>query len=615
MEPLSPTVFDAKAFLRSCSTQPGVYRMKDAAGQVLYVGKAKNLKKRVSSYFQKNQTNQKTKSLVSHIQQIETTITHSETEALLLENNLIKSLQPRYNILFRDDKSYPYLYLSNHPDYPRLGFYRGTIQPKQGEYFGPYTSAGRARECLNLLQKIFKLRSCEESFFQNRTRPCLQYQIKRCTAPCVDFIDPEAYQRDVRHARMFLQGKNQQVIHELAQSMEQASQALQFEKAGQLRDQIALLRRIQEQQYVMTATAGDIDVIGYAQQQDGVCLVVMYIRHGEVIGDKAYFPKNSAASTQEDAVSEFISQHYFSEKNHRLVPHEIIVPCAIEDASWLSAGLSEVAQHKVHIVARVQHKKQQWLSMAAQNAQHALMQRLSDKSNTLQRLENLAECLGLAATPQRLECFDISHTQGEATVASCVVFGAEGPVKSEYRRFNIKDIQPGDDYAAMHQVLLRRYSKLKQEEAKLPDVILIDGGKGQLAQAEQVLQTLQLTGIQLLGIAKGPSRKPGFEQLYIESTGQSFTLSADAPALHLIQLIRDEAHRFAITGHRQQRGKKRTVSPLEAIPGIGAARRRQLLQQFGGLQELTRASMEDIAKVPGISKALAEKIYCALHSG
>ncbi len=607
-----PTTFDAKQFLRSCSTCPGVYCMYDSAGVILYVGKAKNLKNRLSSYFQKNVDSAKTRALVSHIDQIEVTIAQSENDALLLENNLIKSLRPRYNVLFRDDKSYPYLYLSKDPHYPRMGFYRGTVHNKSGEYFGPYTSAHSARESLNLLQKIFKLRSCDDVFFKNRSRPCLQYQIKRCTAPCVNAISPDDYQSDVRHARMFLQGKNNAVINELIKQMDLASQQLNYEQAAGLRDQIALMRKISQQQCVMTTARGDADIIGLATNH-AVCLVLMFMRHGEIIGSKRYFPKVPADYKSEEVIAEFISQHYLSEQGQAQIPHEIILPCSIADSEWLSEGLSQQAAHKVKILSRVQQKKQQWLDMARQTAEQALLRYLSDKSNTLQRLENLTDVLQLPQRPNRIECFDISHTMGEATVASCVVFDANGPAKSEYRRFNIKNIQAGDDYAAMYQALSRRYSKVKKEEGKIPDILLIDGGKGQISQAEQVLQELQLTEIQILGIAKGPSRKPGLEQLYVESKGHSFSLAPDSPALHLLQFVRDEAHRFAITGHRARRGKARKISSLESIPGVGAKRRRELLRQFGGLQELKRASIEDIAKVPSISKALAKKIYLALH--
>jgi len=606
--------FDAPHFLKTCPTQPGVYRMFDEKGEILYIGKAKQLKNRLSSYFQKNLQSPKTKVLVSHLRHIEVTVTKSETEALLLEQQLIKSLKPRYNILFKDDKSYPYLYLSAHPEYPRLGFYRGVVQGKEGNYFGPYTSAGAARQSLHLLEKIFKLRSCEDSFFKNRTRPCLQYQIKRCTAPCVKFIDAETYAEDVRHARLFLQGKNQEVIQELMKNMEAASEDLNFEKAASFRDQIALLRRIQEQQYIMTAGEGDADVIGYAISSSAVCVLLLLVRQGTVIGQDTYFPKNIKDAAPQEIIEEFISQHYFSEKNQKTIPHEIIVPMALEEKAWLSEGLTQVAQHGVKILTRVQEKKQHWLALASENAIRALEAYEADKQNIFQRFQDMTERLGLLEMPERIECFDISHTQGESTVASCVVFTREGPLKREYRQFNITGIKPGDDYAAMYQVLLRRYGSLKEKEGVFPDLIIIDGGKGQLTQAEEVLKTLGLFDIQLLGVAKGPSRKAGLEQLFLHHGEAPLRLDPHASGLHLIQWIRDEAHRFAIAGHRQRRGKKRKISPLESIPGVGAKRRRELLRYFGGLQALQNASPEEIAKTPGISASLAETIWQALHS-
>lgn len=600
--------FDATAFLKTLTTKPGVYRMLDDQGTVLYVGKAGNLKNRVSSYFRATGLSPKTRALVAHIQGIDVTVTHSEGEALLLENNLIKELKPRYNILLRDDKSYPYIYLSDHEDFPRLGFYRGARREK-GRFFGPYPSAGAVRDSLNLLQKIFPVRQCEDSFYRNRSRPCLQYQIKRCTGPCVGLVDKDTYEQDVRHAVMFLEGKNHEVINELAARMESAAAQLDFERAAHLRDQIVSLRRVQEKQYV-SGEGGDLDVVASAVHNGAGCVQVFYIRGGRSLGNKTFFPRHNSDADAAEILAAFLPQYYLD----REMPSEIIISHQLEDAALLEHVLGQQAGRKVTVTHRVRGERARWLAMATTNAQHALAQHMAGKADIRQRYEALQEALDLDSLPQRLECFDISHTMGELPVASCVVFDGNGPLKSDYRRFNIENITPGDDYAAMHQALTRRYTRIKAGEGKLPDILFIDGGKGQVSAVAQALEELQVGGVTLVGVAKGPARKPGLETLFLFGSETPIILPADSPALHLVQQIRDEAHRFAITGHRQRRAKARNTSPLEKIPGIGARRRRQLLNQFGGIQGVARAGVEDLANVQGISKQLAQLIYDAFHA-
>ncbi|MEQ6341818.1 MAG: excinuclease ABC subunit UvrC [Gammaproteobacteria bacterium] len=600
--------FDATTFLKTLTTMPGVYRMLDAKGEVIYVGKAANLKNRVASYFRATGLSPKTRALVAHIQGIDVTVTHSEGEALLLENNLIKELKPRYNILLRDDKSYPYIYLSDHEDFPRLGFYRGARREK-GRFFGPYPSAGAVRDSLNLLQKIFPVRQCEDSFYRNRSRPCLQYQIKRCTGPCVGLVDKETYQQDVRHAVMFLEGKNHEVINELAARMEAAATNLDFERAAHLRDQIVSLRRVQEKQYV-SGEGGDLDVVASAVHNGAGCVQVFYIRGGRSLGNKTFFPRHNGDADAAEILAAFLPQYYLD----RETPSEILISHDLEDATLLEHVLGKQAGRKVTITHRVRGERARWLAMAATNAQYALAQYTAGKADIRQRYEALQEALDLDSLPQRLECFDISHTMGELPVASCVVFDGSGPLKSDYRRFNIENITPGDDYAAMHQALTRRYTRIKAGEGKLPDILFIDGGKGQVSAVAQALEELQVSGVTLVGVAKGPGRKPGLETLFLFGSETPIILPPDSPALHLVQQIRDEAHRFAITGHRQRRAKARNTSPLEKIPGIGARRRRQLLNQFGGMQGVARAGVEDLANVQGISKQLAQLIYDAFHA-
>ena len=587
-----------------------MYRMFDEQSRLLYVGKASNLKKRLASYFRKTGLAPKTAALVARIAQVETTIVANETEALLLEQTLIKEWRPPYNILLRDDKSYPYVLLSD-GDYPRLGIHRGAKSAK-GRYFGPYPSAGAIRESLALLQKTFLVRQCEDSYFKNRTRPCLQYQIKRCKAPCVGLVEPAEYAEDVRHSVMFLEGRSNALADELSAAMERAAMGLEFERAAELRDQISLLRRVQDQQS-MEGGSGDVDVIAAVVNPGGACVHLISVRGGRVLGSKNFFPQVGIEEEGGAVLMAFLAQYYLS-SHERDMPSELIVNVMHEDLPTLAAAVAELRGREIAISHRVRGTRARWQQLALTNAEQALGARLANRQHVAARFEALAEALDLDEPPQRLECYDISHSSGEATVASCVVFGPEGPLKSDYRRFNIEGITAGDDYAAMHQALTRRFSKLKDGDGKLPDILLVDGGKGQMAMAREVLQELAVPELILLGVAKGVTRKPGLETLYLNDAEHEFTLPADSPALHLIQQIRDEAHRFAITGHRARRGKARRTSSLEEVAGVGPKRRRELLKHFGGLQELNRASIDEIAKAPGISKKLAESIYAALHS-
>lgn len=605
------TIFDSPARINEMTSRPGVYRMLDANGTVLYVGKAKNLKKRVASYFtSKADESPRIRSMVRQIRDIEVTVTRTEAAALILENNLIKELRPRYNVLFRDDKSYPYIHLSD-DDYPRLSFYRGSRKPK-GRYFGPYPSAGSVRRTLNLMQKLFQVRQCSDSFFRNRSRPCLQYQIKRCTAPCVDYISKEDYQRDVEHAVMFLEGRNEEVIQALMQPMQEASERLDFERAAQYRDQIQNLRRVQEEHHRSDPDA-DLDVIACTVREGLVCVQVFFVRNGSNIGHRSYFPQHARDASIEDILTAFIQQYYLASDVEKNIPALFLTSEAPADQEVLEQVLGERAGRKVSIISKPRGERARWLRMAQENAGLALAQQIGKDQNMSRRLEDLQKALDLPEPPERMECFDISHTQGEATVASCVVFGPEGPIKSDYRRFNIKDVAAGDDYAAMAQAIRRRYTRIKKEEGRLPDILLIDGGKGQVHQALSVLEELQVEGVYVLGVAKGPSRRPGLEMLILDDGKVEKHLSPDSSALHLIQQIRDEAHRFAITGHRAARGKTRNVSQLEQIEGVGAKRRQELIRYFGGLQGITRAGIEELARVPGINKNLAQRIYDSLH--
>lgn len=584
--------------------------MFDSEARLLYVGKAKNLKKRLSSYFRKTGQAPKTAALVARIAQIETTITANETEALLLEQTLIKEWRPSYNILLRDDKSYPYVFLSD-GDFPRLGIHRGAKKAK-GRYFGPYPSALAIRESLSLLQKTFLVRQCEDSYYRNRTRPCLQYQIKRCKGSCVGLVSPEEYAEDVRHSVMFLDGRSNALSEELSASMEKASMALEFERAAELRDQISMLRRVQDQQSMEGGT-GDVDVVAVMLTPGGACVHLISVRGGRVLGSKNFFPQVAIEEEGGDVLMAFLAQYYLGNAERDL-PSELIVNVQHEDFATLIEAIESLRGRSLSISLRVRGTRARWQQLAVTNAEQALAARLANRQHLAERFEALATVLEMDEPPQRMECFDISHSSGEATVASCVVFGPEGPLKSDYRRFNIEGVTAGDDYAAMHQALTRRFSKIKDGEGKLPDVLLVDGGKGQLAMAREVLQELAVPDLILLGVAKGTTRKPGLEVLYLNDAEHEFTLPGNSPALHLIQQIRDESHRFAITGHRARRGKTRRTSTLEEVAGIGPKRRRELLNHFGGLQELSRASAEEIAKAPGISKKLAELIYDTLHS-
>lgn len=597
--------FDHKRFVRSLTQGPGVYRMLNADGNVMYVGKAKNLRRRVSSYFTRA-SNRRIASMVAQIRDIEIAATHTESEALLLENNLIKEHRPRYNVLLRDDKSYPFLFLSDE-EFPRLSFHRGARKAK-GNYYGPYPSSGAVRETLQLLQKLFPVRQCEDSYYRNRSRPCLQYQIERCTAPCVGFVTPEAYSQDVRDTALFLKGQAQEVVERWVEKMEVASERLEFEEAARLRDQISALRAVQEKQYV-SGERGDLDIVAVASEGGVASVQLFYVRHGRNLGNKSIFPRSGDGAEPSEIISAFIAQYYLG----KAVPAQILVSVEPDDKAVLEESLSLQADRKVSIQSRPRGERARWLKMAQDNATLALASRLASAGSTRLRLAALQKALDLPEPPQRMECFDISHTQGDQTVASCVVFVDGAASKADYRRFNIRGITPGDDYAAMRQALERRYKRVLAGEGKLPDILLIDGGQGQLSVAADIIGDLGVADVLLLGVAKGPDRRPGMEQLFLLGRQQALILPPDSQALHLVQQIRDEAHRFAITGHRQRRGKAKTRSVLEDISGIGPKRRTRLLKQFGGLQGLSRAGIEDISTVEGISEKLAQEIYAAFH--
>ncbi|WP_455915149.1 excinuclease ABC subunit UvrC [Pantoea agglomerans] len=604
--------FDAKSFLKSVTSQPGVYRMYDAGGTVIYVGKAKDLKKRLTSYFRGNLASRKTEALVEAIRQIDVTVTHTETEALLLEHNYIKLYQPRYNVLLRDDKSYPYIFLSADA-HPRLASHRGAKHAK-GEYFGPFPNGYAVRETLSLLQKIFPVRQCENSVYRNRSRPCLQYQIGRCLGPCVTgLVSEEEYAQQIEYVRLFLSGKDDQVLNQLVARMESASISLKFEEAARLRDQIQAVRRVTERQFVSN-NGDDLDVIGVAFDSGMACLHVLFIRQGKVLGSRSYFPKVPNGTELAEVVQTFVGQFYLQGSQARTLPTDILLDFTLPEKDLLSDSLTGLAGRKVSIQSKPRGDRARYLKLARTNASTALVSKLSQQSTIHQRLKALAEILDLPEIT-RMECFDISHTMGEQTVASCVVFDRNGPLRAEYRRYNITGITPGDDYAAMNQVLRRRYGK-DLEESKIPDVILIDGGKGQLGQAKNVFAELDVAWDKdrpiLLGIAKGTDRKAGLETLFFEPEGEGFNLPPDSPALHVLQHIRDDSHNHAITGHRNKRAKVKNTSALETIDGIGPKRRQMLLKYMGGLQPLMNASVDEIAKVPGISQLLAEKIFYSL---
>jgi excinuclease ABC subunit C len=586
---------------------PGVYRMIGGAGEVLYVGKARDLKKRVASYFQKTASlDRRIQLMVAQVRGLETTITRSESEALLLENNLIKTFAPRYNILYRDDKSYPYLVLSGHP-FPRLGFHRGALD-KANRYFGPFSSAGAVRESIQLMQKVFRIRTCEDTVFSNRSRPCLLFQIKRCTGPCVGLIDATSYMEDVHNAELFLLGRDVEVLERLESKMEQASVRQDYEGAASYRDQIRTLRAVRQKQFVSSDKARDVDIAALVAEGGIVCVNLVSVRAGQHRGDKSFFPEHAEGYDATQALEAFLEQHYLN----RDVPPLILVNHQIDSAA-LEELLSQQAGHPVQIAAATAGERRAWLTMAETNARVAIEQAVHMQSTQEGRLLALQQVLGLSGSASRLECFDISHTFGEATVGACVVYEDGGMKKSEYRRYNIHGAKPGDDYAAIRQVLDRRYRKVVAGEGKVPDLILIDGGKGQVSTAREAMEEVGLGSVPLIGVAKGEERKPGMEQLILPDRDEPLRLPPDHPALHLIQQVRDEAHRFAITGHRNRRARARRTSVLESITGIGAKRRQKLLSRFGGLRGLMAASVDEIAQVEGINRTLAERIYQELH--
>ncbi|MCE9787115.1 excinuclease ABC subunit UvrC [Shewanella chilikensis] len=607
-----PQEFNPKLFLKNLTSAPGVYRMYDNAGSVIYVGKAKDLKKRLASYFRKNLPNVKTQALVSHIANIDVTLTHSETEALILENDYIKQYLPKYNVLLRDDKSYPFILLSQHR-HPRLAYHRGP-QREKGLYFGPYPNGGAVRESLHLMQKLFPIRQCDDLYYKARSRPCLQYQLKRCSAPCVGKVSDEEYQEQVKLATLFLKGKDQQVLSVLVKKMEQAAESMAYEQAARYRDQIMALRRVAEQQEV-SSSHGDLDVIGVHYASGVACFHLLFIREGKIFGSRSYYPSVPAQTEMAEVLRAFMLQFYLNVDIQRTIPREILLSDGYEELEELEQVLMEALNKKVAIRTRVRGDRAGYLRLAKTNATNAVNTKLAHRNTVEQRFLLLEEALEQSTPIKRMECFDISHTMGESTVASCVVFNREGPDKSEYRRYNIKGITPGDDYAAMKQALTRRFDKVNAQ-GKIPDIVFIDGGLGQLRMAQEVVNE-KFVGIEavptLIGVAKGESRKPGLETLIFGDTEESFSLPDDSPALHLIQHIRDESHRFAITGHRNKRQKTRNTSSLESIPGIGPKRRKALLQYLGGMQQVKGASVAELAKVPGISPEMAQTIHDALR--
>lgn len=600
--------FDHKAFLKTLTTRPGVYQMYAADGKLLYVGKAKNLKNRVGSYFRASGLTDKTLALVSRIQDIQVTVTSTEVDALLLEHNLIKSHRPPYNILLKDDKSYPYIYVST-DKFPRISLHRGA-QKGKGRYFGPYPSAGAVRDSLHFLQKVFKVRQCENSYFRNRSRPCLQHQIDRCTAPCVGLVSEEEYAAQVEHTSLFLRGKSQQLMVRLADDMEQAAAELEYEKAAVYRDQLSQLQHVQASQGIEGVT-GDLDILAAAVDAGRACVQVLFVRGARVLGSKTYYPPLKLQESPGEVLAAFIPQYYLN--GTRAIPGEIVVNEEPESSAALAEALAVQAERKVKLRSRVRDARARWLRLALQTADTNLQAHLAGKQTVQARFQALQALLKLPEMPERMECFDISHSSGEATVASCVVFDQNGPRKSDYRKFNIEGITGGDDYAAMQQALERRYRRLKSGEGTQPDILFIDGGKGQVSQAMSVLEELQINDVMVIGVAKGVTRKAGFETLIDGASGRESQLPGDSPALHLIQQIRDEAHRFAITGHRARRDKARQRSLLEDIPGVGARRRRELLRHFGSAQGVVNASVEELKKISGISATMAAQIYDHLH--
>ncbi|MDG2108071.1 MAG: excinuclease ABC subunit UvrC [Woeseiaceae bacterium] len=600
--------FEVIPFLRTLTHRPGVYRMLDEKQTVIYVGKASNLKKRVSSYFNRSHDSPKTAAMMRLVLRVEVTVTNTETEALILEYNLIKQHKPRFNILLRDDKSYPYIYASIEHDYPRLRFHRGARKGK-GRYFGPYPSTSAVRQTLSELEKLFLIRNCSDNFFQHRTRPCLQYQIKRCTAPCVNLISKDQYANDINAAILFLEGKNKTVINTFVRRMERAADVQDYEHAARFRNQISKFKEIEARQLVKRSGKLDLDIIGFASNAAIHCVTVMFIRNGAVIGSRDHFPRLQGETNKQKIINAFIAQYYLG----RDAPAEIIIELDIPDGELLQQELTLRMGHKVRIRSSVRGDRLRFLQMAKTNAEQGLNLKVASNATIKRQFLALGEVLQLEDTPQRLECFDVSHTSGEVTVASCVVFNGTGALKSDYRRFNLSPDLLGDDYRAMSEALQRRYARIKKGEVAMPDILFIDGGKGQLAEAMKVLSDLGLDWLTVVGVAKGRARRPGAEQLFRPGESRPITLPSDSPALLLIQQIRDEAHRFAITGHRQRRAKVRRTSTLEKIPGLGPKKRRELLRQFGGLQGVTAAGVDDLIQVHGIGRRLAENIYNTLH--
>lgn len=606
----TPSDFDHKTFLKNLTKQPGVYQMYDSDGKILYVGKAKNLKNRVSTYFQSSGLPIKTQVLVKRIASIEITVAPSEAEALVLEHNLIKAQKPPFNVLLRDDKSFPYIFLSHGERHPRIAFHRGS-KKKRGRYFGPYPNSGAVRESLSFLQKTFGVRQCEDSVYKNRTRPCLLFQIGRCSGPCVDHVSDEEYQSDIEQTVMFLEGKNEVLHQQLTTIMEEASENLAFEKAAQIRDRITALRKVQAQQ-VVEAGHSNLDAIACVTENGVACIHILYVRQGRIMGSKSYLPKDRLAHGEADVLSAFIAHTYIGGTQMELSA-ALVTSHQLDDEDALAEAITIKTQRAIKITSNVRTYRAKWVAMALEAGRQNLKNHLNNKQTLRQRYEALQEALSLEEMPNTIECFDISHSGGEKTVASCVVFDQNGPCKSDYRRFNIEGITAGDDFAAMEQALLRRYTRAQKEAKALPELLLIDGGKGQLGIGKKVMGELGIDEIALVGVAKGTTRKPGFETLVFED-GREQTIESDDPGLHLIQQIRDEAHRFAITGHKQRRDKSRKTSVLEGIPGIGPKRRRELLRHFGGLHEVMNANVDDLAKAPSISKKMAEEVYSALHS-
>lgn len=604
---------ELKEFARTLPGKPGIYQMKNSTGKVIYVGKAKNLKNRVASYFSSRQESAKTLAMIKNIESIDYVVTNSEPEALLLESNLIKEFKPRYNITFRDDKSYPYLYLTTHHKFPRLSFYRGA-RNMPGRYFGPYPSAGASRKTLNIVQKLFKLRQCDDSFFNNRSRPCLQYQIGRCSASCVGLINETDYAADIQLAEMFMEGKNERIMSKLTGKMSAASTNLEYEKAAKIRDQITLLRTFQESQHIIS-DKGEADYIACANESGFACLQLFIIRGGRNLGSKTFFPTLKFQQQPQDIITAFIKQYYLDKGGQSVAPDQIYTSHVPDDLKVITQLIQDVSGKKsIQITTRPRGDRAKILNLAKQNATLTLKQKLAKKLKYQMQFESLSELLKRDDIIQRIECFDISHHSGKHTMGSCVVFNAAGPIKSEYRKYTVNDVIPGDDYQAMDQVIKRHYSRLQKKELPLPDLVLIDGGKGQLSKSVLALKELQLEeSIQLLGIAKGPKRKPGLEKLFLQTGKSAIKMEINSSVLLLLQEIRDEAHRFAISGHRNKSKRSLTQSPLDNIAGIGSKRKQRLILHFGGIQGIKSAGIDDIVKVPGISKELAERIYAGLH--